>query len=77
MIVYYMYVLVSFVHKNHQSFVAVIENEAGGAPVLEMWEGMEGLWQDVLLCWGDVLVKGFTADWCLCGVRLHGLSLSC
>lgn len=30
MIVYHMYVLVYFVHKNHQSFVAVIENEAVG-----------------------------------------------
>lgn len=51
MIVYHMYVLVYFVHKNHQSFVAVTENEAVGTPVLKMWEGMEELWQDVLLCW--------------------------
>lgn len=51
MIVYHMYVLASSVHKNHQSSVAVTENEAVGTPVLEMWEGMEELWQDVLLCW--------------------------
>lgn len=50
-IVYHMSVLVSFVHKNHQSFVAVIENEAVGTPVLEMREGMGELWQDVVLCW--------------------------
>lgn len=50
MIVDHMYVLVYFVHKNHQSFVAVIENKAVGTPVLKMWEGMEELWQDVLLC---------------------------
>lgn len=37
--------------QNHQSFVAVIENEKVGAPVLEMWEVMEGLWQNVVLCW--------------------------
>lgn len=43
MIVYHMYVLVSFVHKCYQSFVAVIENEAVGTPVLKMWEGGEGL----------------------------------
>lgn len=67
MIVYHMYVLVSFVHKNHQSFVAVTENEAVGAPVLEMWEGMEELWQDVLE--GMLWSSHSAAEWCLCGVR--------
>lgn len=52
MIVYHMCDLVSFVHKNHQSSVAVTENEAVGTPVLEMWEGMEELWQDVVVLEG-------------------------
>lgn len=44
MIVYHMYVLVSFVHQKHQSFVAVIENEAAGTPVLKTRQGVEELW---------------------------------
>lgn len=46
-----MYVLVSFVHKKHQSFVAVIENEAVGTPGSKCRREWKSCGLDVLLCW--------------------------